>query len=111
MVCSIQPNTKWLVEMQIMVNKGQAAAEEVEAYCRRIDQEIHANRAETNSQIMQEAYPRLRGLQEHKGPDGTTHLLDPLQKHAIGPNGEIVSGDQYPEEPGWQKMNPLQPGK
>ncbi|MEW6743359.1 MAG: hypothetical protein AB1486_11430 [Planctomycetota bacterium] len=104
MLTSFRANTRWIVRLQALNNDALKGIQDLDAYCRKIDQEIVENRQHTNAAIQDQMQSVLMPWHDHKAPDGQTYYLDPQQKHSINERGEIVSGDKFAEGPGWSKL-------
>jgi len=101
---SFQINPRWLVLYTLLVNKASIKMGEVDRYIRKIDHEIWANRAKVNAQIHRDMYPVLAPFADFVGPDGKRRFLPTGTKHQIDSKGNIRSGDDLPETPGWDAM-------
>ena len=107
-VQSLKVNPSWAMQCIVLANRNHKGIANVDAIAQRIDSEIWANRANTNAEIHRQMYPLLAPFAEMEGPDGVHRFLPTGQDHQIDPNGNVRSGNNLPDEPGWTKMKLLQ---
>jgi hypothetical protein len=107
MMTSLRINPRWMVEYAIMVDKAAIGIGEVDAYCRKIDEQITANRAKTNIEIHRQMQPQLLPWHDYTGSDGRLYYLDTTKSHSMHESGLIFSGDEYLDHlAGWKRMAP-----
>lgn len=101
---SFHLNPAWAMKCMLIANNNQRGIAKVDAMAAKIDAEIWASRAKTNNQIHREMYPLLAPFADKRGPDGKTRFLPTDKEHQVDPNGNIRSGNDLPDEPGWTNM-------
>jgi len=103
---SFQPNLTWLVKLMALLDRNLQGIADVDARVRQIDAEITRNRAETNAKIHRQMYPLLAPFADFVGPDGKSRFLPTDRDHQVDPDGNIRSGTDLKEDPGWEKLVP-----
>ena len=104
MLNSFQVNTRWVAEYLRLQKQAEGVIVDVDRFCRQVDAEITANRAETNAQIHRDMYPRLAPYCDHTGIDGKRYFLETDKQHQMNADGVIRSGITLPDEQGWTRM-------
>ncbi|HPJ26624.1 MAG TPA: hypothetical protein PLA80_10785, partial [Synergistaceae bacterium] len=103
---SFQPNLTWLVKLMALLDRNLQGIADVDTRVRQIDAEITRNRAETNAKIHRQMYPLLAPFADFVGPDGKSRFLPTDRDHQVDPDGNIRSGTDLKEDPGWEKLVP-----
>lgn len=104
MLASIRVNLKWYVMYKKMTDATWKGIQDVDAYCRKIDDEIVANRRKTNAQIHRDFYPLLAPFASKQAPDGQELFLPTGMNHYVNDKGEVVGGEKPPEQGDWKPM-------
>lgn len=104
MLNSVEFNMRWVGELLRVQKQAEGVIIDVDRFCRQVDSEITANRAETNAQIHRDMYPRLAPYCDHVGVDGKRYFLETDQQHQMNEKGQIRSAVTLPDEEGWTRM-------
>jgi hypothetical protein len=104
---SLRFNNYWVVRYIRLTNEAYRRIHELDKVIRKIDDDITANRCETNFQIMRDMYPLLAPYADFLGPDGKTRFLPTGTNHQVDPvTGRVRSGDDLPDaDHKWKKLN------
>ena len=101
---SFHLNPTWAMTCMLIAANNHRGIAQVDAIAAKIDADIWTNRAKTNNQIHRDMYPLLAPFAEKRGPDGKTRFLPTDQEHQVDANGNIRSGTDLPDDPGWSNM-------
>ncbi len=101
---SFHLNSTWAMTCMLIAANNHRGIAQVDAIAAKIDADIWTNRAKTNNQIHREMYPLLAPFADKRGPDGKTRFLPTDQEHQVDANGNVRSGTDLPDEPGWSNM-------
>ena len=110
-LASFRPNTRWLVEYMRLTDKNWRGVRDVDAMVRKIDNEITANRAQTNAEIHRGMYPQLAPFSTYVDKQNRRAYLSNEQVHQVHvESGTVRSADKtvgLPDEAGWETLEPL----
>jgi hypothetical protein len=104
MLNSVEFNMRWVGHLLRVQKQAEGVIIDVDRFCRQVDSEIAANRAETNAQIHRDMYPRLAPYCDHVGADGKRYFLETDKQHQMNEQGQIRSDTTLPDEAGWTRM-------